>query len=55
MAGARKEKEMDNLSKIDSFGFVLSLEALLKAGKVDEAIGILDKLIKETESKSSND
>lgn len=43
---------MDNLSKIDSFGFVLSLEALLKAGKVDEAIG---KLIKETESKSSND
>ncbi len=28
---------------------------LLKAGKVDEAIGILDKLIKETESKSSND
>ncbi len=28
---------------------------LLKAGKVDEAIRILDKLIKETENKSSND
>ena len=46
---------MDDLSKIDSFGFVLSLEALLKAVEVDEAIRILDKLIKETENKSSND